>query len=141
MVVRIGSWHARHICPSELSRTRKLADILSMDCTWGLWHEVHSTLSFSRCTAPVLSPVLPAVANVEVKWMLSCSGLIRLKGCELCRLVPNWSPCSQLPLIGTWPNRTVSPTATVPSWQLRHSPLALPSGICWLALLLSVELA
>src|ERR1035441_6483958 len=120
ILVRVGSWHARHISPLELSRTRKFVDSLSIDCTCGLWHEVHSTLPFTRCTAPALSAVLPPAAKLEVRLMLSFSGLTRLNGCELCRLVPNWSPCSQLPCVGKRPKRTVSPTATGPPWKLRH---------------------
>src|SRR5579875_1396200 len=136
MLVRVGSWQAKHICPPELSRTRKFMDSLSTACTWGLWQEVHSTLPLTSCTAPVLSPVLPAATRLAVRSILSCIGLIRLKACELCNCVPKLSPGSQLPRVGSWPKSTVSATATVPSWQLRQRALSLPSGICWLLLLL-----
>ena len=65
--------------------------------------------------------------------MLSCRGLIRLNGCELCSCVLKLSPGSQFPVVGSDPNSTVSATATVPSWQLKQSALSLPSGISGLS--------
>src|ERR1700690_3911785 len=41
-------WQARHIDPTELSRTRKFSETLSRSWTCGLWQLSHSTLPLIR---------------------------------------------------------------------------------------------
>src|ERR1039458_7878345 len=100
---RFGSWHDRHICPLELSRTRKFCAIWSMFWVWGLWQLVHSTLpliSFTLCSG---SAVVPCDTRDAARSAVSLMGVTRLKGCELVRSVPKASPGAQLPVVVTLP--------------------------------------
>ncbi len=47
-------------------------------------------------------------------------GNCKLNGCELCRFVPSTSWAFMEPVIVICPETIVLPTATVPSWQLKH---------------------
>src|SRR5215469_17632393 len=132
---RLGSWQARHNWPFELSRTRKFCATRSIDCTCGSWQLVHSTLPFTSFTAPVASAVLPCETSDAARLAVSFSGVTRLKGCDPVSVVPNESRLYIWPLSGNLPYAADWPTATVPSWQLRHRLLVTPSGgwvlPCW----------
>src|SRR5579883_2131890 len=128
--VRAGSWHARHICPLELSRTRKFCATVSMPCTCGLWQLVHSIFPFTSLTAPVGSAVTPCAASDAARSGESLIGNTRLKGWDPLRLVVKTSMLFKAPLTGIFPNTAVCPTATVPSWQLKHRLLVTPSVGC-----------
>src|SRR5208282_1522597 len=121
---------ARHICPFELSRTRKFCATLSIPCTCGEWQLVHSILPFISFTAPVGSAVTPFDTSDATRLAASFRGSTRLKGCEPVSVVPNESTLFNEPVVGIVPYTYDCPTPTVPSWQLRHRLLVIPSVGC-----------
>jgi hypothetical protein len=90
-MVRVGSWQAKQSCPPVPSFTRKFWLIMSFACTCGLWQDVHSTFPPISRTAPVGSAVLWLFASEAARSILSFSGATRLKGCDVCMLLPNTS--------------------------------------------------
>src|SRR5215472_14555711 len=85
------SWHARHIWPLELSRTRKFFDAISILCACGVWQLVHSTSLLMSFTAPVGSAVVWLVVSDCTRSGASTIGVFRLKGCDTDKSVPNLS--------------------------------------------------
>ena len=97
-------WHARHSALCELSITRK-SELESMFCTCGLWQLPHSTLPLISVTTPVASCVDGGLALSEGQRSdEGCNGVIKLKGCVVCRFVPRSAgvPAS-VPDIDSWP--------------------------------------
>src|SRR5581483_7016359 len=93
----------------------------------GLWQLVHSTFPLISFTECVGSAVVPVATRLATRLDESFMGNCRLKGCVLCRFVP--MVCID-PLMVYGPYGVTCPTATVPSWQLRHMELDCPSGGC-----------
>jgi hypothetical protein len=122
-------WHERQSALCELSIAKK-SELESMFCTCGLWQLPHSTLPLMSVTLPVVSCVVAGLAlNEGHKSEAGWSGVIKLKGCVDCRFVPRSAGVfAKLPVIATCPYGVSVPSATVPSWQLRHSVLFEPSG-------------
>src|SRR5947208_16971932 len=73
-------WQARHICPFELSRTRKFCDMRAIDCTCGEWQLVHSTLPLINWTALVGPAGGCAVVSAGCRSGASVIGRSRLQG-------------------------------------------------------------
>src|SRR5579885_2491067 len=101
-----------------------------MFCTCGWWQLVHSIFPLISFTAPVGSAVLPCATSEATRFDASFIGNTRLNGCVPPRFVPKLSILFIDPVIGSCPYAADCPTATVPSWQLRHRLLVTPSVGC-----------
>ena len=112
----------------ELLFTRKRVSTGSLSSTCGSWQVVHCSMpwlsSFTR--SPDGGLVICGFARLGTRptgWLLARLSEVpaRLLGLPAGRACPVVSPWK-----GTCPLLTVSPRATVPSWQLRQSLEPLP---------------